>query len=169
MKTYLERGFSFAEMIIVLLVLGIITGMTMRYAPEAAKKQRIKSTISYIQMLGSDIDEAYEDYGPYTIDTDLSAEQQRTKCVAYCRKLASNYLSTDLDISSIDIKSNGFYIKTLETDQWSQPYYLYFRTDDGHEGDCMIISAGPNMVLDNSNYSSGSFEDDIALILVFRR
>lgn len=161
-----QKAFTLMEMVVVIIVLSVLMAGLAFFGTNSIKKTRIQTTETFLRVLASDMEAGYDDYGPYIYNTVLGAEEQGVKLKDFCITLAEDYLHTGLDTDSIRIFSNGFTVKTLETDPWGTPYEIYYIILSEKEGNFIAMSPGPDMISNREHYIDGQFADDILLSAV---
>lgn len=163
-----RRGFTMAEMVIVLVILLILfAGMVPIYNIHV-KNSRIDTVEGNLVIFKSDIEAYLEDYGVFTIPASASATDRATKINEFLNKLSTDYLHMTFDPSTLVMTDKSFYVDTLTRDPWTNAYRMYYNFDptSATVGTTILASAGPNLVSNVEHYSIGEFDDDILVTIV---
>lgn len=168
-KQFRKRAFTLMELVVVLVVIAILMAGLAFYGSNNIKRTRVQTTETFLRVLATDMEAAFDDYGPYINNTLLDEAVREQKIKTFCITIGEDYMHTALDIDSVQIYENGFSVKTSEVDPWGTPYEIYYIMVSEKEGNFIAMSNGPDMVSNRKHYIDGKFADDIVLSAVMHQ
>lgn len=162
-----HRGFTMIELIGALIIIAILTVATGFTATNVVHRSRVDATTADLQVFASDMEAVLEDIGVVELD-DASTAESQAKIREYLAMIEANYTHLYFDRTTLAATRDGFTINTVEAiDPWGQKYLLTYNTSrtKGQPGTCILSSSGPNMAMENDQYPTGNFSDDICVII----
>ena len=163
-----KRGFTLVEIIGVMIIISILTIAAGYTSTKAVQRSRIDATAADLQVFASDMEAVLEDIGVVELDPSDSLDLRKSKINEYLSIIEQDYLHATFDRDTLVVSNSGFKVSTYELmDPWDSKYTLIYNTDTakGVPGTCIFASPGPNLNLEETEYSSGDFQDDILVMI----
>ena len=79
MRKRMKRAFTLMEVVIVIAIIAILVGGLSFYGSVSVNNSRIETAESFLKVLATDMEAAFDDYGPYETNSALDSSQQKTK------------------------------------------------------------------------------------------
>ena len=165
-KEFKKKAFTLMEIIVVIVILAVLMAGLAFYGSSSINRTRIQTTETYLRVLASDMEAAFDDYGPYIRNALLEEDVQEAKVKAFCETISEGYLHTMLNTTTLEVFTNGFTVETTDVDPWGSPYVIYYVTLSESEGNFIAMSPGPDLMSNKEGYIQGRFADDIVLSAV---
>lgn len=173
-----KRGFTLIEILVVLLIIGLIVGMSVTRIETTRTNNNIDTVEADLRVFSLDINNYNLDHGGLMIEdcTTYDDASYRKEAKILITKF-SNYLTNGFDvdnmIATVDTVNDKCKIQvktTLKEDPWGNKYVALI---DAKTGNLIITSNGPDLKPskegpnpdDYSMYSSGEFGDDVLVII----
>lgn len=187
-----RKGFSITEIIIVIIIIGILAGVTIAVGNIQLSKSRKQTVTDNLKVLGSNIEVAISDEGFLKSVTDNSLNSNLTTPYEYFKLWDDAYLNCPLELSDmvlVDYNSTGTSSKgiiygfgseysgaVIQTkkyeDPWGNELYIYYLIPaTGNQYRIVIASAGPDGVFYDDYtkaYLDGDYDDDIVMVMIPR-
>lgn len=174
-----RKGLSLIELVVVLIIVGIILVGFAASASTQVKRANRSDVENELQVMSSNLSDAYYDLGNPTFEpADDAADGTTTERARFKRFLITleTYLgcqfdrgsATDTaDFGSITATDLGYYVEIKEPlDTYEQTYKCWFVTSkEAPARYAMICSGGDNTIVEYEGYASNNYSDDIVLII----
>ncbi len=163
-----KKGFTYVEILITLLVIGIITVGTVVTLNRVWQNNRIDICESEMRDMTGAFKSYFTDYGKIEIVPDGNYETAIGEIVDVLNK---RYLPYDVKVKSISVDKKSVILETkLKCDPWNNKYTLNIYTYNGDDktsvtGLVVIASNGIDAQSSRSTYSEGVFGDDVIAVV----
>lgn len=158
------RGMTLFEVIGVVLIIGILSGVAAFSVSRNVKRSNRESVVNELQVYSTSLSDAYYDLGAPKIDpteTDSDVAFKR-----WANQVQDGYLSVSFDWDTLEATDNGFKVDSkAPMDVWEQPYHFWFVTSPSLLSYAMVASGGEDCRVDFSGYASKNYQDDIVLVV----
>lgn len=184
-KIQARKGLSLIELVVVLIIVAIVLVGFAASASTQVKRANRSDVENELNVIASNLSDAYYDLGNPTFDPRKDTEEGSTVEIGRFKRFLitlETYLgcqfdrgvATDTaDFGSITPTENGYMVKIKEPlDAYEQQYQCWFTTAprrDDNSGPparyAMIASGGDNTIIEYEGYSTNNYSDDIVLII----
>jgi prepilin-type N-terminal cleavage/methylation domain-containing protein len=167
-----KKGFTLVELLVVIAVIAILTGIGivgLRGAREKAHiadaKTDIRAIINAIEILALDTGEWPNHQEANIICTDIPTGCPANNEVDDLSSPAAGIMQND----GLFLNWNGPYLNSLPTDPWDNPYYFDTDYDLDYPNNAWAVvvgSFGLDEVIELNGYQSSAGDDDIILTIL---
>lgn len=159
-----RKGLSLVELMVVLIIVAIVTLGFGASASRQVKRTNRETVVNDMQILSSNLSDAYYDLGNPAFDP--ATTQGMTDFKAFLSTVSADYLNWSFDMASVTATTNGFRVEVADpVDVYEQRYKCWFVTKSGVQRYVMIVSGGDDGIINTANYSTQGYGDDIVLIV----
>lgn len=166
-----KKGFSLSELVVVIIIIGILSGAAVGIGGKQIKKSRMEKTQSNLEVLAQNVEDAVVEYG--FIDT----VSNMTNTQNYFSLWEDNFLPCFLNFSTVvyapttgydfGTGATGVMFETMKyADAWDMECRLYYIITATGDKQIILASAGPDSEFSeaaNNGYQSGERDDDITI------
>ena len=158
-----RKGLSLIELLVVLLITSIVVVGFSVSASQQIKRTNRETVANEMQILASNISDAYYDLGNPRYDPD--DDDDYDLFLSFLGTLSSDYTGFSFDEDSIEKLPRGFSVIVKEPlDTYENPYKFWFITNSDNRY-VMIASSGDDGVLSDATYPTQNYGDDIVLFV----
>lgn len=177
-KSNKRRGVSLVEMVVVILIIGILSGIGISFGGKQISEARMSTVNNNLRLIAGDIESAIIDLG-FLNSEELDNPGMR---LSYFSEWDAVYLTCPLDL--VDIEEGTFVTSPSGSDDthrcimmdtvgyedpWGNELRVYYLAPiDGTNYRVLVASAGPNgHWADNAQkaYIDKEFDDDVVMIM----
>lgn len=159
-----RTGLSLIELVVVLIIVAIVLIGFGASAQTQVKRASRSDVENELNVMASNLSDAYYDLGNPAFNPSDPADQTRFK--NFLITLGAEYLGCTFDTDHINATTNGFQVDIIEPlDAFEQPYKCWFVTVSNLSRYCLIASGGDNTIVESDGYSTGDYKDDIVLVV----
>lgn len=175
-------GFSLIELVIVILIMGILSGIGINFGVKQLERANLQAAANDLQLMATDMESGIGELG-YLIDMEDSAA-----VTTYFQNMDWSYMSAPIDTSSIVITGAGgvygdeYYGCSMTTkdksDPWGTEYVIYYLVNTtspkyrivfASAGPDGLFSPGAECAYDNTLFDfENKLYDDVILIMESR-
>lgn len=160
-----KKGFTFVEILMVLIVVGILFVGTAVGFNKAWQNNRVDTCEAELREMVTAFKSYITDYGTITVNPSMDYETVIDEVV---NTLNKKYLPYDVEKTGVSADEKSITLKTkVKTDPWNNKYSLHIYTDGEGTvpGLIVIASSGPDSVSNETQYSSETYGDDIVAVI----
>lgn len=158
-----RKGLSLVEILVVLIIVVIVTLGFGASATRQIKRTNRETVVNELQVLASNLSDAYYDLGNPSYDV---SDEGETQFRTFLTMISADYLGYTFDFNTLKRTANGYTIEVADpTDIYEQPYKCWFVTKSGQARYVMVASGGDDGIISDSGYATHNYSDDIILIV----
>lgn len=157
------KGWNMIELVLAITIIAILGTATAAITIKNVRKANVDKTASFLQILATDLGDAYNDLGVPEIATDSDGV---AKFKNFLTEAQDTYLSCTFDLDTVKAQTNGFSVEIKSPkDAFGNKYFMECITVEGKPSFSRISSKGPDNISSMDTYNTQEFGDDILVIV----
>lgn len=172
-----RKGYTLAEILIVIALIGILTTILAVSLNSFWSNQNIDKCENELRIMINDFNSYMVDYGNITVEPNMTEDEYKDNVKYFIEEFNSEYATYALDVNSLEVTKDdstgvdlyvAFRVTTkTKVDPWREKYIVDVNTSTLSTGGGTIVvhSNGPDNDSSAIDYKNGNMGDDILLIV----